>query len=153
MTFLNRVILTGKVVTPPRRHYRPDGSPVIQFPLELNDSENLVGQGRRNRIDIVAVGKLAEMELSLLQSGQHVMVTGRLNQRSWQTPEGRNRTHTEVIATSLQTIEENNLIQKSTHRFTDQGVGGGSALTLSGSKSSLQTEGSRPPKGSMKQGE
>ena len=117
MTFLNRVILTGKVVTPPRRHYRPDGSPVIQFPLELNDSAELVGpalnrngrgQGRRNRIDIVAIGELAEFKLDLLHSGSHVMVIGRLNQRRWQTPEGRNRTHTEVIATSLQTIEENN---------------------------------------------
>jgi len=122
MTFLNRVVLTGKVVTSPRRHYRPDGSPVIQFPLELSYSEELTGpalnrygreEGRRHRIDIVAIGELAEFKLDLLQSGRHVMVTGKLNQRRWQTPEGKNRTHMEVIATSLQTIEENNLAQKS----------------------------------------
>ena len=121
MTLLNRVILTGKVVTPPRRHYRPDGSPVIQFPLELNDSEEQTGhregtgqalhragtgQGYRNRINIVAFGKLAEFKLDLLQSGQHLMVIGQLNQRHWQTPEGKNRTRTEVIATDLRTIEE-----------------------------------------------
>ncbi len=122
MTFLNRVVLTGKVVTPPRHHYRPDGSAVIQFPLELNDSEDLAGQapnhtasrkGGRNRIDVVAFGELAEFQRNLLQSGQHLMVIGRLNQRRWQTPEGKNRTCTEVIATSFQTIEENNLTQKS----------------------------------------
>ena len=121
MTFLNRVILTGKVVTPPQRHYRPDGSPVIQFPLEFADSEDRTGralnptgsrEGGRNRIDIVAFGKLAESKLDLLQSGQHLMVIGRLNQRSWQTPEGRNRTLTEVIATDLRTIEEKNPTQK-----------------------------------------
>jgi single-strand DNA-binding protein len=121
MTSLNRVVLTGKVVTQPQRHYRPDGSPVIQFPLELNDSEvqtgqalNRVGtgQGGRNRITIVAFGKLAEFKLDLLQSGQHLMVIGRLNQRSWQTPEGRNRTLTEVIATDFRTIEEKNPTQK-----------------------------------------
>ena len=121
MTLLNHVILTGKVVTPPRRHYRPDGSPVIQFPLELNDSEEQTGhregtgqalhragtgQGYRNRINIVAFGKLAEFKLDLLQSGQHLMVIGQLNQRHWQTPEGKNRTRTEVIATDLRTIEE-----------------------------------------------
>ncbi len=112
MTLLNRVILTGKVVTPPRRHYRPDGSPVIQFPLELNDSEEQTGhregtgQGYRNRINIVAFGKLAEFKLDLLQSGQPLMVIGQLNQRHWQTPEGKNRTRTEVIATDLRTIEE-----------------------------------------------
>jgi single-strand DNA-binding protein len=122
MISLNRVILTGKVVTPPRRHYRPDGSPVIQFPLELNDIENLkgqaphragTGQGGRNQINIVAIGKLAEFKLDLLQSGQHLMVIGKLNQRHWQTPEGKNRTRTEVIATDLQTIEEKNRTQNS----------------------------------------
>jgi single-strand DNA-binding protein len=106
MTLLNRVILTGKVVTPPRRHYRPDGSPVIQFPLELDDSGSLTGQGGRNWINIVAIGKLAEFDLDLLQRGQHVMVIGKLNQRLWQTPEGKNRTRTEVVATDLTTIEK-----------------------------------------------
>ena len=112
MTFLNRVILTGKVITPPRRHYRPDGSPVIQFPLELNDSEDLTGRGGRNRIDIVAFGELAEFQHDILHCGQRLMVVGKLNQRCWQTPEGRNRTCTEVIATSLEMIEENNPTQK-----------------------------------------
>lgn len=106
MTSLNRVILTGKVVTPPRRHYRPDGSPVIQFPLEVNNSEDVPSQGGKNRINIVAIGKLAELKLDLLQIGQHLMVIGKLNQRCWQTPEGKNRTRTEVIATDLRTIEE-----------------------------------------------
>jgi single-stranded DNA-binding protein len=59
---------------------------------------------------------LAELKLDLLQSGRHVMVIGRLNQRRWQTPEGKNRTHTEVIATSLRTIEENNPKAKETRR-------------------------------------
>ncbi len=115
MTSLNRVVLTGKVVTPPRRHYRPDGLPVIQFPLEINDSEDLKDKARnaasavgagRNRITIVAIGKLAEFDLDLLQSGQSLLVTGKLNLRSWQTPEGKNRTRTEVIASELRTIEE-----------------------------------------------
>jgi single-strand DNA-binding protein len=112
MTPLNRVILTGKVVAPPRRHYRPDGSPVIQFPLELNDSENSTGQRGRNRIEIVAFGKLAELKVDLLQSGRHLMVIGKLNQRSWQTPEGKNRTRIEVIATGLRMIEKKNPTQK-----------------------------------------
>ena len=119
MTSYNRVILTGRVATPPRFHYRPDGSPVIQFPLELDDTKDPSGQeqprgGRRpalNRtgsggvINIVATGQLAEFKLNL-QSGQHLLVVGRLNQRSWKTPEGKNRTRTEVIATDLRTMEE-----------------------------------------------
>ncbi len=112
MTVSNRVILTGKVVTLSGRHYRPDGSPVIEFLLELSDSEDLTRQhdhtrrGGGNRIPIVAIGKLAEFDLDLLQSGQQLTVIGRLNQRNWQTPEGRNRTRIEVIATDLQTNGE-----------------------------------------------
>jgi single stranded DNA-binding protein len=160
MTVLNRVILTGRVVSPPRRHYRPDGAPVIQFPLELNDSEELGGpaldrkdriQGRRNRIDIVAIGKLAEFELDLLQPGRSVVVIGRLNQRHWQTPEGRSRTQTEIIATSLQTIEENDMPQTSTLQLTDLEVDGRPELALGSGKPCLQRQGLRAPNGSKKQ--
>jgi single-stranded DNA-binding protein len=56
-------------------------------------------------INIVAVGKLAEVKLDL-QSGQHLLVIGQLHQRSWKTPEGKNRTRTEVIAMDLRTIDE-----------------------------------------------
>ena len=123
MTSYNRVILTGKVATSPRRRYRPDGSPVVQFPLELNGSKDPSGQalhregkgkGGRSLIDIVAFGELAEFKFDLLQSGQHLLVVGRLNQRQWQTPEGKKRTHTEVIATDLRGIEETN------HLFADR---------------------------------
>jgi single-strand DNA-binding protein len=162
MTFLNRVILTGKVVTPPRLHYRPDGSPVIQFLLEFADSEDRTGrtlnptasrEGGRNRIDIVAFGKLAESKLDLLQSGQHLMVIGRLNQRRWQTPEGKNRTCTEVIATTLRTIEEKRQTQTSTPRLTNLKVDGCSELTVSSGNASLQRPGAPPSNGSKKQGE
>jgi len=131
MTSYNRVILTGKVANSPRRHYRPDGSAVIQFPLELDEVKDLPGQeqpqgdrrpavnqhgsrpslnhtGSGSLIDIVAFGKLAEFKFNLLQSGHHVLVVGRLNQRQWQTPEGRKRTRTEVIATELRKLEETN---------------------------------------------
>jgi single-strand DNA-binding protein len=108
---VNRVILTGRIAKPAKRLYRPDGSPVIQFPLEVNDPEDSQvssppGARRpgRSLIDIVAIGKLAEVDLDRLPIGQMLQVEGRLHQRSWRTPEGRNRTHVEVIATDLQVI-------------------------------------------------
>ena len=137
MLAFNRVILTGRVATPPRCSYRPDGSPVIQFPLELDEIKdrteqtlqcdnkspalNRAGSGPNSirksaapapkhvasgdLIQIVAVGKLAEVKLDL-QSGQHVLIIGQLHQRSWKTPEGRNRTRTEVVAMDLRAIDE-----------------------------------------------
>ncbi len=122
MTSYNRVVLTGKVATLPRRHYRPDGSAVVQFPLELDDCKDSFGQNRhrdvkgqalndpvsRSLIDVVAFGELAEFDPGSLQSGQHLLVVGRLNPRSWQTPEGRKRTRMEVVATDLRKVEELN---------------------------------------------
>jgi single-stranded DNA-binding protein len=107
MTSYNRVILTGKVMTPPQRQYRPDGSPVIQFPLELNDAKTFPDSKGQNRILVVAVGELAEYDLDLLQSGQPLMVVGRLHQRHWKTPEGIQRNRLEVIATEFRTVDEN----------------------------------------------
>ena len=115
MTSCNRVVLTGKVVGLSQFQYRPDGSPVIQFSLELNGSEdktdhpshrqNARGKGR-SLIPIVAFGKLAEDKLDLLQGGQALLVVGKLNQRSWQTPEGRRRNCIEVLATDLRSVKE-----------------------------------------------
>jgi single-stranded DNA-binding protein len=81
------------------------------------------------------------------------MVIGSLNQRRWQTPEGRNRTCTEVIATSLQTIEEKSRSQTPTPQFNDLKVDGCTELTLNNGKSFLQRRDLPPVNGSKKQGE
>ena len=107
MTSYNRVILSGKVMTPPQRQYRPDGSPVIQFPLELNEAKSFPDSKGHDRILVVATGKLAEYDLDLLKSGQSLMVVGRLHQRRWKTPEGIQRSRVEVIATEFRNMEGN----------------------------------------------
>jgi single-strand DNA-binding protein len=125
MISYNRVVLTGRVVNPSRRQYRPDGSPVVQFMLELNHSGDssgqslnpgATGQAGQGLINVVAFGKLAEFKLDLLQSGQHLLVVGRLNQRRWQTPEGKHRTLTEVVATDLRRVEETSQTMDSPER-------------------------------------
>jgi len=104
--------------------------------LELNGSKDPSGQkqpqgdrkpalnrtGSGGLIDIVAFGELAEFKFDLLQRGQHLLVVGRLNQRQWQTPEGRKRTHTEVIATDLRRLEEaNHLLVDRQDEFKGEG--------------------------------
>ena len=105
MVFQNHVTLTGRVSKPPLRHHRPDGSSVLQFSLEFNQQENASGDEKKSRVDIVASGKLAEFESGSLLCGQSLLVEGRLQQRRWQTPEGRNLNRLEVIATRLQKID------------------------------------------------
>jgi len=105
MVSYNHVILTGKVAQPPLRHYRPDGSPVIQFPLDVNPLEDPSEEEKPCRIDIVAIGTLTELEPALFECGQRLLVEGRLQQRRWRTPEGRHLSRIEVIATHFRKVE------------------------------------------------
>jgi single-stranded DNA-binding protein len=81
------------------------------------------------------------------------MVIGSLNQRRWQTPEGRNRTCTEVIATSLQTIEEKSRSETSTPQLSDLKVDGRTELTPNNGKPFHHRRDLPRVNGSKKQGE
>lgn len=118
MTFLNRVILTGRVLKTPQLYYRPDGSAAVHFLLELNDSkgeppEDLPKKGgmrgQKSIFHIMAMEALAEHKMDLLKIGQPLLVVGRLSQRNYKTPEGRVQSRTEIIAIDLRAIDENKI--------------------------------------------
>ena len=105
MVSYNQVILTGKVAKVALCHYRPDGSRVVQFCLELSHPETPFGGCQTSQIDVVVIGELAESEPNLFQCGQHLLVEGRLQPRCWKTPEGRPVSRVEVIATHFRKVE------------------------------------------------
>ncbi|MGB9627441.1 MAG: single-stranded DNA-binding protein [Thermodesulfobacteriota bacterium] len=118
MVVLNRVILTGRVLKTPQLRYRPDGSAVVHFLLELNDSSGQPKKGlskkrtmedQKSILHVLAMEALAEHRMDLLKMGQPLLVVGRLNQRNWKTQEGKVRTQTEIIATDLRAIDENKI--------------------------------------------
>ena len=76
---------------------------MIQFSLELSDP------GKRQLITVVAIGKLTEIEEGLFQSGQSLCVEGQLKQRQWQSPEGRQRSRVEIIATDIRRLEDSQI--------------------------------------------
>ncbi len=118
MAFLNRVILTGRVLNTPQLHYRPDGSAVVHFLLELNDSGGNVQkdlwkkgmrEGQKSIFRVIAIESLTEPQRDFLKIGQPLLVVGKLSQRNWKTQEGRVRSQTEIIATDLRAIDENKI--------------------------------------------
>lgn len=96
----NQVILAGRVAKPPQRSFRPDGSSVLQFSLEVDDEED-----HRNLFDIVGFDKLGQGKFDRVQLGQFLLVEGRLKQRRWQTPEGKSRSRIEVVATDFRMVK------------------------------------------------
>lgn len=117
---LNQVVLTGKVARDLKFHHQPNGTPVLQFSLELNSPEEVseltpregppnpyrsLKDVRRSLVPIIVYGPLAQSR-STIQIGDQLLVEGRLNQRRWKTPEGGIRDRLEVIATDLRSVEK-----------------------------------------------
>ena len=78
---------------------------MCNFDLAVDRSYTTQGGERRDEvcyITIVVWGKQAESCGEYLAKGRTVLVEGRLQQRSWETPEGQKRTKHEVVAERVQ---------------------------------------------------
>jgi single-strand DNA-binding protein len=101
----NKVILMGNLTRDPELRYTPSGAPVCNFDLAVNRSYTTQGGERRDEtcfITIVVWSKQAETCGEYLTKGRPVLVEGRLQQRSWETPEGQKRSKHEVVAERVQ---------------------------------------------------
>lgn len=105
MASFNKVILMGNLTRDPELRYTPSGAPVCNFDLAVSRSYTTQGGERRDEvcfITIVVWAKQAETCGEYLAKGRPVLVEGRLQQRSWETPEGQKRSKHEVVAERVQ---------------------------------------------------
>ena len=88
--FLNRVILIGRNTREPELRFTSGGAAVANFTLAV-DRPYLNAQGERETdfIRVVAWRKLAETCANYMGKGRLVAVEGRLQVRTYQTPDGR----------------------------------------------------------------
>ena len=95
----NRVELIGNLTKDPEMRYTPSGAAVATFTIATN--RTFVSDGeKKEEADFhrcVAWNKLAELCNQLLKRGNRVFVSGRLQTRSWDTPEGQTRYITEIV--------------------------------------------------------
>src|SRR3989344_4124518 len=95
----NRVELIGNLTRDPEMRYTPSGAAVVTFTIATN--RTFVSDGeKKEEADFhrcVAWNKLAELCNQLLKKGNRVFVSGRLQNRSWDTPEGQTRYMTEIV--------------------------------------------------------
>lgn len=104
MASLNAVILLGNLTRDPELRSTPNGTSVASFGLAVNRRYR---QGDEQReevcfVDIVCFGRQAETASEYLSKGNLVMIEGRLQWRSWETPDGQKRSKHEVIANHIQ---------------------------------------------------
>jgi single-strand DNA-binding protein len=99
----NTVTLVGNLTKDPELRYTTGGRGVASFGLAVNRrwQQNGEWQEQVSFFNVVAWGDLGENAAASLTKGSRCMVTGRLEQRSFDTREGEKRNITEVIADDL----------------------------------------------------
>ena len=99
----NKVILIGNLTRDPEIRYTPQGTSVGNFSLAVNRRYK-TGEESREEVsyfDIVVFGKQAEVCGQYLNRGSMVLVDGRLQQRRWETEDGKKRSKVEVVGENV----------------------------------------------------
>jgi len=98
----NSVTIIGNVTRDPELRFTPSGQALATFGMAVNrrwqNRQNQEWEESTSFFDVVCWGTLADNVSDSLGKGARVIVTGRLEQRSWETQEGEKRSKIEVIA-------------------------------------------------------
>src|SRR5438128_11669812 len=98
----NSVTLVGNVTRDPELRFTASGQATASFGLAVNRVWNDRQTNERKEavsfFDVVCWREMAENVSESLQKGARVVVTGRLEQRSWENQEGEKRSKVEVVA-------------------------------------------------------
>jgi single-strand DNA-binding protein len=101
----NSVVLVGNVTRDPELRFTPSGQATASFGLAVNrrwqNRQTQEWEEATSFFDVVCWREMAENVSESLTRGARVIVSGRLEQRSWETPEGDKRSKVEVIADEL----------------------------------------------------
>ena len=106
MNDTNKIILIGRAVRDLEMRYTPNGTAVTSFTLANNSSYGS-GDNKKESVsyfDCVAWSKAAEIITEYLKKGKQILITGRLNQRSWKDSEGNNKSKIEIVVEEFQFI-------------------------------------------------
>ena len=101
----NTTTITGNLTREPEIRYTKEGQATTQLGVAVNrrwqDRATQEWQEATSFFDVVCWRDLAENVALSLSKGMRVVVTGRLEQRSWETEEGENRSKVEITADEI----------------------------------------------------
>jgi single-strand DNA-binding protein len=99
----NSVTLVGNITRDPELRFTPSGQAIATFGMAVNRRYQKNGQWEEQTsfFNVTAWGQLGENASNSLQKGARILVSGRLEQRSWETQEGDKRSVVEVVADEI----------------------------------------------------
>lgn len=104
---INRAEILGNMCRDPELRTTPNGSSVCSFGVATNEQwkgQDGSQQERTEFHNVVVWGKLAEEVSNQIGKGRKVYISGRLQTRSWDTPDGVKKYTTELIADSVTSL-------------------------------------------------
>ncbi len=104
----NKVTLLGNLTRDPELRTTPNGRSVCSFSLAVNRTWNNQ-QGEKQEdvsfFDCTAWGKAGEIINQYTQKGQALLISGRLNQRTWEQ-DGQKRSKVDVVVEDFNFISD-----------------------------------------------
>ncbi|MDA8359875.1 MAG: single-stranded DNA-binding protein [Actinomycetota bacterium] len=101
----NTTTVTGNLTREPEIRYTREGHASTVLGVAVNrrwqDRETKEWEESTSFFDVVCWRELAENAALSLAKGMRVMVTGRLEQRTWETEEGERRSKVEIVAEEI----------------------------------------------------
>jgi single-strand DNA-binding protein len=98
----NNITVVGNLTRDPEMRYTANGQSTVSFGVAVNRSwrnqQTNEWEERTSFFNIVCWRQLAENVAATLKRGMRVVVTGRLEQRSWETEQGEKRSVVEIVA-------------------------------------------------------
>ena len=102
---MNSTVITGNIVRDPELRSTASGTAVANFSVADNRRWVDPATGERREattfVDVVAWGDLGRHVAESLRQGDRVTVSGRLEQRGWQTDQGERRSKLELTAADV----------------------------------------------------
>jgi single-strand DNA-binding protein len=116
---MNKVMLTGRLVKDPESKTTSSGKKVVSFSIAVNDGKSKEGTELVSYFNLNAWERLADVVESYAKKGTKVLVMGRLQNRSWDKPDGTKGYATDITVSELELLS-------SKSEMDNMGSGGGS---------------------------
>jgi single-strand DNA-binding protein len=101
----NAVTLVGNLTRDPELRFTPSGQAVATFGVAVNrrwqNRQNNEWEEQTSFFDVKCWAQMAENVSESLSRGARVLISGRLEQRSWETEQGDKRSKVEVVADEI----------------------------------------------------
>jgi single-strand DNA-binding protein len=125
----NTVTLVGNITRDPELRFTPSGQAVATFGLAVNrrwqNRSTNEWEEQTSFFDVKCWAQMAENVSESLSRGSRVLVSGRLEQRSWENEQGDKRSKVEVVADEIGPSLRWATAQVAKNERREGGAGGG----------------------------